>query len=400
MKLAVIGFGQCGGRIADEFCRLNSRACSHRRINVIIDTFAVNTDTADLSGLSAIRSDYQHRIVIGARRTSGHGVGKVNELAAEIAEEDGDKVLDALKSHEQLYEADAFMVIAGAAGGTGSGSVPVMVQAIKDRFKHRPVYALLVLPFEHEEKTDGRTFHNTATCLKGTYSVANAVFLVDNQRYIEKDASLINNIGAINKLVAAPFYDLLCAGEEKKVKRIGAKLLDAGDIIETLSGWTAIGYGSSQLPVIKLPFWRRKHFRNKITETHKGLHAMDEAISNLSLKCEPKDSSSALYLLSAPTKEMNVNLVKDLSEYMGELVPDAIVRYGDYPNGAATLTITVIVSRLSFVEKVWKYYDKMPGLIKKNKTNSERNEANLRKLTDAAELVPSLSRSNGDSQED
>ena len=85
MKLVVIGFGQCGGRVADEFARLNSRARSYRGIEIVTGAFAVNSDSADLSGLQSIKSDYKHRILIGGRRTGGHGVGKINELAAELA---------------------------------------------------------------------------------------------------------------------------------------------------------------------------------------------------------------------------------------------------------------------------------------------------------------------------
>ena len=48
MKLVVVGVGQCGGRIADEFSRLQSRARFHRRIDMLADTFAVNTDIGDL----------------------------------------------------------------------------------------------------------------------------------------------------------------------------------------------------------------------------------------------------------------------------------------------------------------------------------------------------------------
>ena len=98
MKLTVIGFGQCGGRIADELARINRRARARRGIEIITGVFAVNTDAADLSGLTSIRSDYQHRILIGGRKTGGHGVGKINELGAEIAREDADKVVDATRS--------------------------------------------------------------------------------------------------------------------------------------------------------------------------------------------------------------------------------------------------------------------------------------------------------------
>ena len=390
MKLVVVGFGQCGGRIANEFSRLNSRARFHRGIHILDDTFAVNTDTADLSSLSSIKSDYRHRILIGNRKTGGHGVGKINELGAEIARQDGDKIVDAIRSAKRFYEADAFLLIAGAAGGTGSGSMPITAQTIKERFKDKPVFTLVVLPFEHEEKTCARTFSNAATCLKAAYSVADAVFLVDNQRYIEKDSSLINNMSAINKLIVEPFYDLLCAGEEKKAKRIGAKVLDAGDIISTLRGWTVLGYGVSQLPMIRLPLWGQRNFRKKGTETHKGIGAMDQALSNLSLKCNPGDAASALYILSAPTQEMSMDLVKELGDYMGEVAPEAIIRYGDYPRGESTLKITLILSQLSSVEVVKEYYDKMPELITEKERRQWKSESKLRELLDASMAVPSL----------
>jgi len=69
MKLVVIGFGQCGGRIADQFARLNKKARSHRKTEITPGVFAVNTDAADLTGLSYIRSDFRHRILIGGRKT-------------------------------------------------------------------------------------------------------------------------------------------------------------------------------------------------------------------------------------------------------------------------------------------------------------------------------------------
>ena len=163
MKLVVVGFGQCGGRIADEFARMNRRALSQRGIEVVIGAFAVNTDIADLSGLRRIRPDYEHRILIGGRKTGGHGVGKINELGAEVAKEDADKVIDAIRATKRLPETDAFLLIAGAAGGTGSGAIAIMTKYIKERFLDKPVYNLIVLPFEHEEEIEERTIYNAAS---------------------------------------------------------------------------------------------------------------------------------------------------------------------------------------------------------------------------------------------
>ena len=390
MKLMVIGFGQCGGRIADEFARLNKRARSQRGIEITTGVFAVNTDAADLSGLTAIRSDYRHRILIGGRKTSGHGVGKINELAAELAKADADKIIDAIRSAKHFFESDAFLLIASSGGGTGSGSIPILTQYIKERYGDKPVYDLIVLPFEHEEATEERTIYNTALCVKSAGSVADAVFLIDNQRYVKKDSSLASNLTRINELIAEPFYDVLCAGEEKKPKHIGAKILDAGDIIQTLTGWTVIGYGKSELPLITLPFSRKSDFRSKSTEIHKGIHAMDEAMSELSLSCNPADADKALYLLSAPAKEMNMDLVKELGDYLRGICPEATIRNGDYPRGRGVLDVTVILSGLSNVEKVRDYYSKSVSLIPEFEKREKEIEIKLRDMEDIGKDIPTL----------
>jgi cell division GTPase FtsZ len=390
MKLLVIGFGQCGCRIADEFAKLNRRARAQRGIEITPGVFAVNTDAADLSGLHYIQSDYQHRILIGGRKTGGHGVGKINELGAEIAREDGDKVVDAIRTARRFFESDAFLLIAGTAGGTGSGAISVMTQYIKERYMDKPVYNLAILPFEHEETAEERTIYNSATCLKSVNSVADAIFLIDNQRYIRKDSSLRNNIAKINTMIVEPFYNLLCAGEEKKPKYIGARLLDAGDIIQTLAGWTVIGYGTSSLPAFRIPFLISSNFRKKSTETHKGIHAMDEALSELSLKCNPVDSGRALYLLSAPAKEISMDLIKELGDYRKDIASEATLRNGDYPRERSELDVTVILSELKDVEKVRKYYTKSVTLIDEVKKRREETKSKLKGIDEASNDIPSL----------
>jgi cell division GTPase FtsZ len=390
MKLVVVGLGQCGGRIADEFARLNGRAKGRRGMTIITGCFAVNTDAADLSGLSSISNDHRHRILIGSRKTGGHGVGKINELGAEIAREDADKIIDAIRTTKRFFETDAFMLIAGAAGGTGSGAISVITQHLKERYIDKPIWNLIVLPFEHEETTEERTTFNVATCLKSCYSIADAVFLVDNQRYVRKDSSIQTNLTKINSMIVEPFYNMLCAGEEKKSKYIGAKLLDAGDIIQTVVGWTVIGYGKTQAPLFKLPIELKSDFRKKGQEIQKGIQAMDEAISELSLKCNPADSRRALYLVSGPAKEMNMDMVKEIGDYMRDIAPEAIIRNGDYPRERGIVDVTVLLSELSDVEKVRDYYLKSTDLIPEFKKRQEETEDKLRALEDVSKDIPSL----------
>jgi cell division GTPase FtsZ len=390
MKIVVVGLGQCGGRIADEFARLNGKAKSRRGMTIITGTFAVNTDSADLSGLFYINKDYRHRILIGGRKTGGHGVGKINELGAEIAREDADKIIDVIRTTKEFFETDAFLLIAGSAGGTGSGAISVVSKFLKERYIDKPVWNLVVLPFEHEETTEQRTIFNVSTCLKSCYTSADAVFLVDNQRYVRKDSSVQNNVTKINSMIVEPFYNLLCAGEEKKSKYIGAKLLDAGDIIQTVVGWTVIGYGKATTSRFSLPFERETDFRKKGSEIQKGIQAMDEAISELSLNCNPADSRRALYLVSGPAKEMNMDMVKEIGDYTRYVAPQAIIRNGDYPNGGGQVDVTILLSELNDVEKVRDYYIRSTEIIPEFKKRQEETEDKLRELEYISKSVPSL----------
>ena len=390
MKVVVVGLGQCGDRIADEFARLNSRARRQRGIEIVTGAFAVNTDAADLSGLQTISGDYQHRILIGGRRTGGHGVGKINELGAEVAREDADKIVDAIRTARHFFETDAFLLIAGVAGGTGSGGIPIVSQMLRERYLDKPIYALAILPFAHEEETEERSVYNAATCLKSLYPVVDAVFLIDNQRYVRKDFSLRNNLAAINSLIVEPFYNLLCAGEEKKPKYIGAKMVDAGDIIQSLAGWTVIGYGKSPLPIFRWLSVFSRNFIKKSTETHRGIQAMGEAISELSLKCNPADSGRAIYLVSAPAKEMNLDLVKELGDYLRGMAPEAVIRNGDYPRERGLIDVTLIMSEFKFVEKVKDYYSKASGVIHGLKGRREEFEGKLKEIGEVSKDIPTL----------
>lgn len=396
MKLYIIGCGQCGGRIADEFARINIKARVQRGIDIITGAIAVNTDIADLSGLSYIKHGHEHRVVIGGQKTSGHGVGKINELGAEVAREDADKVFDAIRNSPQLAETDAFLIVGSCAGGTGSGAIPVLTQQLKEHYPDKPVYNLIVLPFKHEEATEERTVFNAATCLKSSYLVSDAIFLIDNQKYVQKSTSMRGNITRINSMIVEPFYNLLCAGEESKSEFIGAKILDAGDIIQTLSGWTIIGQGkagfsslSEKLSKFSFSLTAKRDFADKASETMRGMQAMNSAVGELSLKCNTKDARRALYLLSGPPREMNMELMKELGAHIKRVAPEAIIRSGDYPREKSSVQVTVILSELIYLSKVMDYFSRVIVYLS---SKSKRKTLSLEQqgLEEAFRDIPSL----------
>jgi cell division GTPase FtsZ len=391
MKLTVIGLGQCGCRIADQFARLNFKARGQRKATIAPSVIAVNTDQADLTGLKFIRDDYTHRVLLGLRQTLGHGVGKINELGAQLAKEDGDKVLDAVKATPQFYETHAFLLIAGTAGGTGSGSLPIIARAVKDRYISKPVYALAILPFEHEQTSESRSTFNTATCLKSTYDIVDAIFLADNQRYVRKDASLVSNIDRINRMIAEPFYDLMCAGEVTKAKYVGSRTIDAGDIIASLEGWTTIGLGRTELPSFRFPWEvKKKSFRDKALESFRGTRSLDATISDLSLTCDPKDAGKSIYIISGPERELNMDMVKSISDYIKELAPNALIRGGDFPGERHYIDVTLILSQLSFVPRIKDIYEQATQYAKDHKGQLEDTKKKIQSLADLGKDLPTL----------
>ncbi len=365
MKLVVMGFGQCGSRIADEFARLNKRARYQRRINVVVDALAVDSDAAALAGLRNIKFDHKHRVLIGGYKVKGAGTDGSSELATEVASDETYRIIDALRAARRFTERDAILLIAGTTGGIGSGTLPITAEMIKQLYLDKPVYSLLVMPFEQEKEAKSVTIRNTAACLRSAYTFSDAVILVDNERYIQKDSSLKNDLGRINEMIVGPFYNLLCSGEEKKAKHIGSKTLDTGEVTQILSGWTAIGRGRVALPLLRLPSKWTRNFRKVSIYPHRGIQAMEEALVELSSRCTVRDAGKALYLLSAPSKATSVQLIADLNEYLRRLVPDAEVRSGDYPRERGAMEVVVILSQLNDVAMVRNYYAESAALEKK-----------------------------------
>src|SRR6056297_2220119 len=116
------------------------------RAEFIVDAIAVNSAKADLLGLERIPLD--KRVLIGQSRVKGHGAGADNELGAELAQEDIEEVRGAI-DEVPVHEIDAFLVVAGLGGGTGSGGAPVIARELGQLYAE-PVYGLGALPGQDE----------------------------------------------------------------------------------------------------------------------------------------------------------------------------------------------------------------------------------------------------------
>lgn len=390
MKLVVIGLGQCGCNIADQFCAINhySRSFLNRKIAILTDAFAVNTNEADLGSFKHIQNDKHHRILLGALRTFGHGVGKINAIATEIIKESHSVVTKNVLQSRKSHEADGIIVIASGGGGTGSGTIGWVIKELKERMG-KPVYAIVVLPFGFEELGDNSyAVTNTATCLKTVNRYADATILLDNERFIRTDISLAQNFKEINQEMAKNFYDLCCAGEERKRKYLGNKVIDAGDVEESLEGICTIGRGGVDLSTF-YPL-RKEEAREAGKQRVSLATALQKSQNNLSLPIELQDARKILVLVTAPKNIITLNGLQEIATFLQNESPKSVVRIGDYPRRAREVSVTLIAAKLTKIARVEKLYLQAEDLFKKQAEIHREAEDQIKQLRETSKNLPTL----------
>ena len=225
MKLALIGVGQAGGKIFDEFLAYDAETGA----DIIQAAIAVNTTQTDLNGME--RLPEEHRILVGQGHVKGHGVGADNEFGAEIMAADIAEVQGALDS-VPVHEIDAFLVIAGLGGGTGSGGAPVIASHLK-QIHTEPVYGLGILPGTDE---GGLYTVNAARSLKTFVDEVDNLLLFDNDAWRQTGESVKEGYDALNEELVKRFGVLFSAGELHAGQDIAESVVDSSEIINTLAG--------------------------------------------------------------------------------------------------------------------------------------------------------------------
>lgn len=390
MKISVIGVGQCGCNIADEFWNINSYSKSFfgRGIEIVVDAFAVNTDETDLAGIKHIPKDKHHRIVVGSAKTFGHGVGKINAEGSKIMKETHPYIVDSVLSSRKFHEHDATVVVASGAGGTGSGGIGWLIKGLKERIE-KPVYAIIVLPFAYEEKGENSfAVVNTATCIKTVNQYADAVFLLDNERFAKADVGITTNLSIINQKMVKNFYDLFCAGEETRHKHIGSKVIDAGDIKQTLENICTIGRG--EVPLSTFYPFRKDNYKTAARESIGAVGALGLAINNLSLNVNIADSRKILLIISGPRDTSTLSVMGELSNALQERSPHSIVRIGDYPRSSKEIAVTVVLAQMTAIPKMDELFSRAEYLISKRVEIEKETVKKIQQLYRSGINIPTL----------
>ena len=360
----------------------------NRQIEILTDAFAINTDEADLSSLRFVPKDRHHRIVIGTMRTYGHGVGKINSAAAKLMAEGQAAITDIILKSRKFHESDAIVVVASGGGGTGSGSIGWLIKGLKERVE-QAVYGVVVLPFGYEEKGESSyAVINTATCLEMVNRYADAVFLLDNGRFGRADTSISQNFRDINRAMVKNFYDLFCAGEERKQRYVGSKILDAGDIKVSLEGISTIGRGEISLSAFHA--FKRESFREGLKEHTSAASALQQAENDLSLRIELADARNILVLVSAPKDVITLGLLEEIFSLLQEESPKAVIRMGDYPRRGKEISVTVVPSKITKLARIEELYTTAKAMLKRRDEIDSETAEKLKRIQEHASNLPAL----------
>lgn len=177
--IKVIGVGGAGGNTINRMIESGFTGA---------EFYAINTDAQALK-LSLAET----KIQIGVKSTKGLGAGANPEAGKRAAEEDLDKVM------QELGNADIVFVTGGMGGGTGSGAIPVIVQALKD--KGILTIAVVTKPFAFEGKRRARITEQAIEFIKAS---ADTLIIIPNQKLLEvadETVSMIDGFGMINEVL-------------------------------------------------------------------------------------------------------------------------------------------------------------------------------------------------------
>ncbi|WP_267640782.1 tubulin/FtsZ family protein [Haloarchaeobius amylolyticus] len=388
MKLAMIGFGQAGGKIVDRFVEYDERTNS----GIIRAAIAVNTAKADLMGLDNIPNE--NRVLIGQSRVKGHGVGADNELGAEVAEEDIDEVQGAIDSIP-THEVDAFLVVAGMGGGTGSGGAPVLAKHLK-RIYTIPVYGLGVLPGSDE---GGIYTLNAARSFQTFVREVDNLLVFDNDAWRKAGESVEGGYDEINEEIVRRFGVLFGAGEIGAGDEVGESVVDSSEIINTLAGGgvSTVGYATEEVEMednggLLSRFTGGEedqvdtaHTTNRITSL-----VRKAALGRLTLPCEIEGAERALLVMAGPTKHLNRKGIERGRKWLEEQTGSMEVRGGDYPLNEPQVAACILLSGVNNVPRIKELQQVAIEAQDNIDSIREESEENLQNLVedDEDELEP------------
>src|ERR671912_839490 len=177
--IRVIGVGGGGSNAVNRMIRAEMMG---------VEFIACNTDAQAL-----LQSDAPHKIRIGDKITKGLGAGGDATIGARAAEEDRDKIADALADSDMVF------ITAGLGGGTGSGAAPVVAEIAKEQ--GALTIGVVTKPFSFEGAKRKLTAEKAAEELKAK---VDTLITIPNDRLrdvVQKNTSIVDAFRVVDDVL-------------------------------------------------------------------------------------------------------------------------------------------------------------------------------------------------------
>ncbi len=353
MKLAVIGVGNAGGKIVDELLQYEYETDR----SLITSAIAINSARVDLERLERLPRD--NRFLIGQtdERVKGHGVGSDPDLGAEIVRNDQYEI-DRAMDQVSIYEIDAFLIVAGLGGGTGSGGAPAIGSQLSEQYEV-PVYGLGVLPSDSE---GGRASLNAARSFRSFTESTDNVVSFDNGVWRASEDSLKAGYDRTNREIAKRIVTLLSAGEIDS-STLSENAMDSSDIHRTLStgGISTVAYAETEHRnresrglLSRLQSNGATNAANEVDSATKVSGLIRQAVnSRLTCPAEISTAERSLIVISGPSSSFSRKGLEAGRRWIERQTGSAEVLAGDNPReDSNTLSAVVLLSNVTDVPRV------------------------------------------------
>jgi cell division protein FtsZ len=216
--IRVIGVGGGGSNAVNRMIRAEMMG---------VEFIACNTDAQAL-----LQSDAPHKIRIGDKITRGLGAGGDSTIGARAAEEDRDKIADALADSDMVF------ITAGLGGGTGSGAAPVVAEIAKEQ--GALTIGVVTKPFSFEGSRRKLVAEKASEELKAK---VDTLITIPNDRLrdvVQKNTSIVDafrvvddvlrqGVAGISDIITVPgLINLDFADERTIMKDAGSALMGIG----------------------------------------------------------------------------------------------------------------------------------------------------------------------------
>ncbi|HDM91959.1 MAG TPA: hypothetical protein ENG69_01025 [Candidatus Korarchaeota archaeon] len=366
MRWFGIGLGGAGGAIIDK----TYVTFSGETPSAMIDAVVFNTSVSDRAKLSVLKDRFY---LFGKFGGAGVGARWKDSMKAMMDPESRELFVRAV-SERGISESTGVMLSAALGGGTGSGSMPIVAEYVKELLAGpsgeltQPIISVGVLPFKFP-KESMRFAYNSAIAIANMLKRVDSLILLDNE--IAREIVLRDEPGLTDEQILDRINSL-----------VGKCLvaMSAADV-EPLRGGYKTTFDSQDLKSI-LRFFEASltvpcYMRARVESVGGSLEFLTEAALREGCLAEvrPGTALKAALVVRGPEEYLNVESVFEAKELLSEKIAGLDIREGlAVAPGSKYFEVAILLVEPELV--------RLPSLLKEARLYYEVHEEELTKMED------------------